>query len=202
MVYGGGEGISYTGKAKVSINGGSVNYVTAGGSNGYTGEAKVSINDGTIKEMQSVNRGSMDSSNMEITGGTIGKLYVGGADETDVTGLIASSSVSITGKAEVTTLDAGKSGGNEINSNTTDVTTNVYFDKNCVEKVDGSENQDNIFNTQNNSEVIFKVDGKEYKTVSVTNGNVIKEPEEPTKSGYKFEGWYKDGVKYNFETQS
>ena len=201
MIYGGGEGISYTEKAKVSINGGSVNYVTAGGSNGYTGEAKVSINDGTIKEMQSVNRGSMDSSNMEITGGTIGKLYVGGADETDVTGSIASSSVSITGKAEVTTLDAGKSGGNEINSNTTDVTTNVYFDKNCVEKVDGSENQDNIFNTQNNSEVIFKVDGKEYKTVSVTNGNVIKEPEEPTKSGYKFEGWYKDGVKYNFETK-
>ena len=197
MVYGGGEGISYTGKAKVSINGGNVNYVTAGGSNGYTGDAKVSINDGTIKEMQSVNRGSMDSSNMEITGGTIGKLYVGGANEADVTGSIASSSVSITGKAEVTTLDAGKSGGNEI-TNTSGVTTNVSFDKSCVENVNGSANQDNIFNPTNNIEVTFKVDGKEYKKVYVTKENAIKEPEEPSKSGYTFKGWYKDGVKYDF----
>ena len=197
MVYGGGEGISYTGKAKVSINGGSVNYVTAGGSNGYTGDVTVFINNGTIKEMQSVNRGSMDSSNMEITGGTIEKLYVGGANEDDVTGSIASSSVSISGKAEVTTLDAGKSGGNEI-TNTSGVTTNVSFDKSCVENVNGSANQDNILNPTNNSEVTFKVDGKEYKKVSVTTGNAIKEPEEPTKSGYTFEGWYKDGVKYDF----
>ena len=185
------------GKAKVSINGGNVNYVTAGGSNGYTGDAKVSINDGTIKEMQSVNRGSMDSSNMEITGGTIGKLYVGGANEADVTGSIASSSVSITGKAEVTTLDAGKSGGNEI-TNTSGVTTNVSFDKSCVENVNGSANQDNIFNPTNNIEVTFKVDGKEYKKVYVTKENAIKEPEEPSKSGYTFKGWYKDGVKYDF----
>ena len=199
MVYGGGEGISYTGKAKVSINGGSVNYVTAGGSNGYTGDVTVFINNGTIKEMQSVNRGSMDSSNMEITGGTIEKLYVGGANEDDVTGSIASSSVSISGKAEVTTLDAGKSGGNEI-TNTSGVTTNVSFDKSCVENVNGSANQDNILNPTNNSEVTFKVDGKEYKKVSVTTGNAIKEPEEPTKSGYTFEGWYKDGVKYDFKT--
>lgn len=194
MIYGGGEGISYTGKSNVSINGGKVNYVTAGGSNGYTGDAKVSINDGIIKEMQSVNRGSMDSSNMQITGGTIEKVYVGSEGGSDATGSISSSSVSMTGNAKVETLTSGKTGGNKIDSNTTGITTNVLFDNDCVRKVEGSTEKDNIFNTAKTSEVTFKVGGKEYKKVSVTKGNTINEPAEPTKSGYKFEGWYKDGV--------
>lgn len=114
LVYGGGEGISYTGTANTKINGGNFDYVTAGGSNGYTGTANIKVTSGTIGVMQSVNRGSIEAADMRLTGGTINKLYVGGENDANVTGTIAKVNLDVTGGTVVNNLYAGTSGGRAI----------------------------------------------------------------------------------------
>lgn len=47
--------------------------------------------------------------------------------------------------------------------------------------------------------VTFNVDGTK-TTVKVENGNKVTEPEEPSKSGSSFTGWYLDNTKFNFNT--
>ena len=111
MVYGGGEGISCTGSTNVSIANASVDYVTAGGSNGYTGTASVVVNEGaTIEVLQGANRGSMDSIGMEVNGGTINNMYIGGeTGDSKVNGTYTSATVTITG-GTVSTLAPGSNG--------------------------------------------------------------------------------------------
>ena len=43
--------------------------------------------------------------------------------------------------------------------------------------------------TVNSYKLIYKVDGKEYKTTTVTYGTTITPEPEPTKEGYTFSGW-------------
>lgn len=102
LLYGGGEGISYTGTAVMHIDGGDMSkaWVTAGGSNGYTGEGKVRVDgaDAKINVLQGVNRGSMDSIELYVTAGTITNMYIGGetTDKT-VTGTYGKASADISG---------------------------------------------------------------------------------------------------------
>lgn len=116
LVFGGGEGISYTGRAAVTINAGDFSnaYVTAGGSNGYTNNAVLNINGGTnYNVVQSVNRGSMESAELNVTDGTISNFYLGGeTPDSGVTGTIGSVKANITG-GMITNIQKGKSGSVE-----------------------------------------------------------------------------------------
>lgn len=91
LLFGGGQGYSYTGTANLTINGGDMSkaYVTAGGSNGYTGNCTVKINGGYIYLYQSVNRGTVESAHVKLNSGSIDKFYVGGeTEDSTVTGTI------------------------------------------------------------------------------------------------------------------
>ena len=91
LLFGGGQGYSYTGTANLTINGGDMSkaYVTAGGSNGYTGNCTVKINGGSIYLYQSVNRGTVENVHVKLNSGSIDKFYVGGeAEDSTVTGVI------------------------------------------------------------------------------------------------------------------
>ncbi len=114
-VFGGGEGISNTKNTTVNIKGGDIKFVGAGGSNGRTGTANVNIEGGNIDLVQSVNRGTMDSAEIDVSGGTIGELFIGGEDADDVKGTITSSTVKVTG-GTVESLAPGKSGDDVIDA--------------------------------------------------------------------------------------
>ena len=129
-VFGGGEGYSTTNNVSLNINGGTLSYVTAGGSNGTTGNANVKITSGQIALLQSVNRGQVSSADMRVLGGTIDKLYVGGeTEDANVTGAIGAVSLDITGGSVVNNLYIGKSGGQLIgtNGNNTKVDVDLYL---------------------------------------------------------------------------
>lgn len=119
-LFGGGEGLSFTKTTSVAVNGGSTQYVTAGGSNGYTGNAELYVTGGTVGILQSVNRGEMESANLEVSGGTIEKLYVGGETDPSVTGSISTVTLDITGSVKVNNLFMGTSGGETIGTNGND----------------------------------------------------------------------------------
>ncbi len=128
QVYGGGEGMSYTGTTSVNINGGNFDYIIAGGSNGYTGTANLKVTSGQIAVLQSVNRGEMVSADVRIAGGTVDKLYVGGETDPNVTGKINKVSLDITGGSIVNNLYLGTSEGQPIgqNGNITAVDVDIY----------------------------------------------------------------------------
>ncbi|MDO5557322.1 MAG: hypothetical protein Q4G05_03670 [Clostridia bacterium] len=122
-LYGGGQGYSYTKDVVMNVSGNAniSGWVTAGGSNGRTDNAKVNIKGGTINVFQTINRGSMISANVTVSGGTITKLYAGGeTGDAGVTGRFLSSG-SITVDIEsgtVTSLFTGTNGGTVIAPNT------------------------------------------------------------------------------------
>lgn len=141
-VYGGGEGISYTGSATVNILAGDCSraWVTAGGSNGHTGSGTVNISGGTVNIVQGVNRGSMNASAVNVTGGTVSKVYAGGeTGDSGVTGTVAQAAVSVTG-GTVTQLQSGTSGGVELGSAGDPGTTNlsVQYTEGTVTNVQGA----------------------------------------------------------------
>lgn len=114
LVYGGGQGYSYTENANLIINGGNLSkaYVTPGGSNGYTKYANVEIKDGTIGLFQTINRGETDEVEVLISGGVIEKAYVGGeTGDSSVDGTIDKIKFNIIG-GKINSLEPGTSGGN------------------------------------------------------------------------------------------
>ena len=116
LVFGGGQGYSYTGSANVIIESGDLStaYVTAGGSNGYTGNATMEIDGGNIYLVQSVNRGTVEDAFVEVTGGTIQKFYVGGeTEDISVTGTISQIETCLLG-GTIQSLNAGKSNSSPI----------------------------------------------------------------------------------------
>lgn len=77
-VFGGGEGISYTKKASVTVAksfAGNIRYLTLGGSNGYTDDATALLLGGKIKVLQSVNRGFMETAEITVNGAEIENAY-------------------------------------------------------------------------------------------------------------------------------
>ncbi len=107
-VWGGGQGYSYTKEAKVSIQGGTIDYVTAGGSNGLTENVQTEIRSGIVRVYQSVNRGLVKEVNTIVTGAAIETFYVGGETAPDVTGTLNGADIRILG-GSVATLRAGTS---------------------------------------------------------------------------------------------
>ena len=192
LLFGGGEGISYTGTSSLTITGGDMSsaWVTAGGSNGYTGTASVDVQGGTIKVLQSVNRGSMDSAEMKVTGGTVDAMYAGGeTGDTSVTGTISGVSVDITG-GTVTKLEPGTTGGTVIapDSGILDV---AYI----PDSVGNSENLGDAFGESVKTifTVTFEANGGSLvDSQLVKDGDAIAKPTDPTKNGYVFKGWYAD----------
>ena len=116
LLFGGGQGYSYTGTANLTINGGDMSkaYVTAGGSNGYTGNCTVKINGGSIYLYQSVNRGTVESAHVELSSGSIDKFYVGGeTEDSTVTGVIDTVNTNLIG-GNIGSLNAGTSNSSVI----------------------------------------------------------------------------------------
>ena len=112
-LYGGGGGLSRVGSAEIEVNGGKIQWVTSGGSNGATGAVKIIINDGEFTCVQSVNRGSIGSSIMTINGGTIKRLYGGGeTEDSSVDGICGKAVLKILG-GKVEKLAKGTSNGVE-----------------------------------------------------------------------------------------
>ena len=124
LVYGGGQGYSTVGKTKVVINGGSVNYLTAGGSNGNTGVGEVVVNGGTINVLQGCNRGTVGNIKLSVNGGTITNVYAGGeTSDSNVDATYSKSEVIVTG-GTITNISAGKNGKVE----NADKVTGTYID--------------------------------------------------------------------------
>ena len=116
LLFGGGQGYSYTGTANLTINGGDMSkaYVTAGGSNGYTGNCTVKINGGSIYLYQSVNRGTVENANVKLNSGSIEKFYVGGeTEDSTVTGVIDAVNTNLVG-GNIGSLNAGTSNSSVI----------------------------------------------------------------------------------------
>ena len=116
LLFGGGQGYSYTGTANLTITGGDMSkaYVTAGGSNGYTGNCTVKINGGSIYLYQSVNRGTVESAHVELSSGSIDKFYVGGeTEDSTVSGVIDTVNTNLIG-GNIGSLNTGTSNSSVI----------------------------------------------------------------------------------------
>lgn len=111
-LYGAGcSGLVTVGKATVIVNGGSVKYATAGGSNGYTGMGEIIINGGEIEVLQGVNRGRIDNIDITVNGGTVNKLYAGGeTTDTSVNGVFGKAVIKLLG-GTISIADCGTDGG-------------------------------------------------------------------------------------------
>ena len=116
LLFGGGQGYSYTGIANLTIKGGNLStaYVTSGGSNGYTGTANTKISGGNIAVFQSVNRGTVEKAYVKVDGGNIDKFYVGGeTEDSTVTGTINNVEANLIG-GNINTLNVGTSNSQEL----------------------------------------------------------------------------------------
>lgn len=195
VVYGGGEGMSYTKKSTLEINDGTIDYLVTGGSNGYTDEVEAEVNGGTISVMQSVNRGEMGSSKTIINGGSIEDLYVGGETDASVTGKIDNASVEVRA-GEVTNLNAGYNRGNRATANDN---FSIAYNENAVENV-----ETDAFSSNNITELVTLTFVAEdfSESTPVPKGTAFTEEEIEALisdledaldgSGYKFVGFYGD----------
>ena len=114
VVYGGGPcGMSAVGTARVTVNGGGIQYLTGGGSNGETGVADVIINGGVIDIAQGCNRGDVNNISITVNNGIINKLYAGGeTEDSSVDGTYDISELYIYG-GTIHKLSSGTNGGKE-----------------------------------------------------------------------------------------
>lgn len=196
-VYGGGlSGITKTTTANVKISGGSVEYVVGGGSNGYTGTANVTVTGGKATYVQSVNRGTMNSATMSITGGNVTNLFVGGENDASVTGTINDVKLTVGENATVGTLSYGYNGGTDIDPTAGNITAEDV-------KVDGNANvgnKDALANTVTTTYIV-KIDGKEY---TVEAGKTIKDIPGYnaliTRDGSDFAGFVSNGSMFDPNT--
>ncbi len=111
VVYAGGQSYAYVGETSLTINGGSLSkaYVTAGGLDGYTKNATVTITNGLIDVYQSIKKGTLESVNLKVTGGTLKSLYVGAeTGDSTASGTINSAKVELLG-GTIEFLAPGKS---------------------------------------------------------------------------------------------
>ena len=113
LVYAGGQGLAVVGTTRLTMNGGKIGWLTAGGSNGHTATAELIVNDGSIKVLQGCNRGTVGNIKTTINGGTIGKVYAGGeTEDTGVTATYAKCEMVVNG-GSIGAISAGTNGGVE-----------------------------------------------------------------------------------------
>ena len=131
MVYGGGYSYAAVGETEVIINGGTLNYLTAGGSNGFTGNGKLIVHGGTITTVQAVNRGFVGAADILIDGGTVNALYAGvepdnGDVMTTATGTVGHTTMHLLG-GTINGLYAGAN--NSVKDfDPTGIVSGVYYD--------------------------------------------------------------------------
>ena len=131
MVYGGGYSYAAVGETEVIINGGTLNYLTAGGSNGFTGNGKLIVHNGTITTVQAVNRGFVGAADILIDGGTVNALYAGvepdnGDVMTTATGTVGHTTMHLLG-GTINGLYAGAN--NSVKDfDPTGIVSGVYYD--------------------------------------------------------------------------
>ena len=196
-VYGGGlSGVTKTTAANVKMSGGSVEYVVGGVSNGYTGTANVKVTGGTATYVQSVNRGTMDSANMSVTGGNVTNLFVGGENDSSVTGTINDVKLTVSENATVGTLSYGYNGGTDIDPTTGNITAEDV-------KVSGNANvgnKDALANTVTTTYAVT-IDGKVY---TLEAGKTIKDipgyDALITRDGSDFAGFVSNGTMFDPNT--
>ena len=100
-------GLGRLGSSDVEINGGKIQWVTAGGSNGTAGSVNMVINGGEFVVVQGVNRGSIGSAVITVNGGIIDRMYGGGeTEDSGVNGIIGKATLNILG-GEIKKLSAG-----------------------------------------------------------------------------------------------
>ncbi len=206
VVYGGGEGISYTKNVTLVVNDGNINYLTNGGANGFTDKASLEVNGGAIGVMQSVNRGTTESTETVVNGGTIENLYVGGEAASDVTGTISKTTLYVL-NGDVTNLYTGYNGGSAATENDD---FNVVYNEEVVENV----SLDGIKGDSINTTVTLTFTNDDYsKSITVPKGTALSDEElqelieeintSLKEDNLKFVGFYKDSkltTEFDFTT--
>ena len=200
LVYGGGEGISYTKKATVKINNGDLSkaYVTGAGSNGATDNATTEIAGGDIFVVQNVNRGTVKEATQNVTGGNIEKLYIGGENDSGVTGTITENvKVNIVGKTQIKNFELGKN-----NNKVIDVKDSIIKKENIKILENTVKNSTSSFENIITKLVEVKIDDKVYYLES---GKTIKDLENYNsiikKDGYIFRGIKLNNENFNENTK-
>lgn len=97
--------------ANITINDGTITSLLFGGGQGYsyTGIANAKISGGNIAVFQSLNRGTVEKAYVKVDGGNIDKFYVGGeTEDSTVTGTINNVETNLTG-GNINTLNVGTS---------------------------------------------------------------------------------------------
>ena len=189
LLYGAGSsGYTRTEIANLKITGGTVEYVTAGSSNGSTGTANLEITGGILSVVQSVNRGKLESANVEITGGTITDLYVCGENDSSITGEITGTvTMQVSGKANVSQMQTGRNAGSLV-----DTSTSTVAKAENIKIASGTVKNKDLLMLNGGATILNEViiDGDCYL---VEEGKTLKDLAEYndiiTKEGYKFVGF-------------
>lgn len=126
-VFGGGEGISYTKKASVTVAksfAGNIRYLTLGGSNGYTDDATALLQGGKIKVLQSVNRGFMETAEITVNGAEIENAYASAEGDNQKLGVNKKAVINII-SGKVKNVAPGQKGTPNENAADIKVTDNI-----------------------------------------------------------------------------
>lgn len=100
-------------RGEIIVNGGTIQYLLACGTHGTTGKGIATVNGGHVQVMQSCNRGWVERAELNVTGGTVDKLYCGGeSGDSSVNAVHGPVKVTISG-GTVTKVMQGTNGGAE-----------------------------------------------------------------------------------------
>ncbi len=180
-IYGGGEGISYTGETHVTVTGGEFALVVAAGVNGYTGPSELKITGGEFTDVQHGMRGTIEDSNIEITGGTITTVWVGMPTATFVEGNTATLSIEENAKVNELKYEAsGKDNASVAYVESAVTTVNEDIKSNAVVLVNLT------FHCLDEDEVVSIAKG------SKLTADGIAELLSIVADGYKVDGYYID----------
>ena len=196
-VFGGGEGISYTKKASVTVAKsftGNIRYLTLGGSNGYTDDATALLLGGKIKVLQSVNRGFMETAEITVNGAEIENAYASAEGDNQKLGVNKKAVINII-SGKVKNVAPGQKG--TPNENAADISEISYVEGTVV-------NEPTNFNEEKvtvNINLTLKSD-EFADTIQIPKGttftddelqNIIDEINNELKEDkMKFEGFFKD----------
>lgn len=194
-VFGGGESMSYTKDALVSINGGVVETVTGDGSNGYMDIATILVEGGKVVDLQAGNHGQLDKVQIEVSGGEVENLYVTTDCDNvtengvvkDVVGIVKNIEVDVREDGKVKNLLPGNGLDNSstfdirAEHNTVETVDQIFADKNIEVKdyivitFDGEEYEadyDSTLAEYNLSEII-EVEGKTFIKFETEDGSAF-----------------------------
>lgn len=155
-------GMGSVGTSKITINGGSIQRLTAGGYDGETCYTYVEVNGGMISSIQGCNRGHVSNIEVLVDAGSITKLYAGAeTGNGEANGTYDRCEIIVTG-GKITTISSGTNGGVE---NT---------DKICGEYVSGIIGNEELAPSLNMVKIgsVEELSEKAITSVSLENGTL------------------------------